>query len=123
MFLMFLSGLQSSEGGLDVAPHSSGATTAGRSPADHRGLDIGFFCNNGGPSWLAQWVMEENAVRCMQGMPLLQGPNIVQASGFCFVLFCDVTVVTIFLKSKHLESEILMAAQMCIGHQYLFHPD
>ena len=123
MFLMFLSGLQSSEGGLEVAPHSSGVTTAVRSPTDRRGSDIGFFCNNGGPSWLAQWVMEEHAVHCMRGMPLLPGPNIVQASGFCFVLFCDVAVVTVFLKSKHLKSEILMAAQMCIGHQYLFHPD
>ena len=120
---MFLSGLQSNEGGLEVALHSPGATTAVRSPADHQGLDIGFFCNNGGPSWLAQWVMEENAVHCMQGMPLLQGPNIVQVSGFYFVLFCDVAVVAIFLKSKCLKPEILMAARMCLGHQYLFHPD
>ena len=43
---MFLSGLQSSEGGLDVTPHSPGANTAVRSPANRRGLDIGFFCNN-----------------------------------------------------------------------------
>ena len=113
---MFLSGLQSSEGGLDVTPCSSGATTAVRSPADCQGSDIGFFCNNGRPSWLVQWVMEENTVCCMQGMPLLQGLNIIQASGFCFVLFC-VAVVAIFLRSKRLRLEILMAVQMCIGHQ------
>ena len=123
MFLTFLSGLQSSEGGLEVTPCSPGATTAVRSPADHRESDIGFFCNHCGPSWLARWVMEENAVRCMRGMPLLQGPNIIQVSGFCFVLFCDVAVIAVFLKSKRLEPEILMAAQICIGHQYLFHQD
>ena len=122
MFLIFLSGLQLSERGLDVTPHSSGVNTVVKSPADCRGSDIGFFCNNGGPSWLAQWVMEENTVRCMQGMPLLQGPNVIQVSGFCFVLFC-VAIITVFLRSKHLGFEILMAVQMCIGHQYLFHPD
>ena len=119
---MFLSGLQSSEGGLEVTPHSSGATTVVRSPADHRGSDIGFLCNNCGPAWLAQWVMEENTVCCMWGMPRLQGPNIVQASGSYFVPFCGVIIVAIFLRSKHSESEILMAAQMCIDHQCLFHP-
>ena len=122
MFLMFLSGLQSSEGGLEVTPHSSGATTVVRSPADRRGSDIGFLCNNGGPAWLAQWVMEKNTVCCMRGMPRLQGPNIVQASGFYFVPFHGVVVIAVFLRSKHSESEILMAAQMCIGHQRLFHP-
>ena len=122
MFLMFLSGLQSSERGLDVAPRSSGANTAVKSPANRPGLDIGFFYNNGGPLWLAQWVMEENTVHCMRGMPLLQGPNIIQVSGFCFILFC-IAVIAVFLRSKCLRFEILMAVQMCIGHQYLFHPN
>ena len=116
MILMFLSGLQSSKGGLEVKSHSPGATTVVRSPADHWGSDIGFLCNNGGPTWLAQWVMEENTVRCMQGMPLLQGPNIIQASGFYFVLFHGVVVTAIFLRSKRFGSEIFMAPQMCIGH-------
>ena len=119
---MLLSDLQSSEGGLEVTPRSPGATTVVRSPADRWGSDISFFCNNGGPLWLAQWVMEENAVHCMQGMPLLLGPNIIQVSGFYFVLFCDVAVIAVFLKNKHLGSEILMAAPVCVGHQYLFHP-
>ena len=119
-----LSGLQSNDGGSDAAPRSSGANTAVRSPADHRGSDIGFFCNNGGPSWLAQWVMEENTVHCMQGMPLLQGLNIIQVSGCClFYFFFCIAVVTIFLKSKYPRFGILMAVQMYIGHQYLFHPD
>ena len=64
-FFLLFSGLQSSEGGSEVAPHGSGATTVVRSPADRRGSDIGFLCNNGGPAWLAQWVMEENTVYCM----------------------------------------------------------
>ena len=123
MILMFLSGLQSSEGGLEVAPHSPRATTVVRSPADRRGSDIGFLCNNGGPAWLAQWVMEENTVRCMRGMPLLQGPNIVQASGFYFVPFHGVVVAAVFLRSKRFRSEILMAVQMCIGHRCLPHPN
>ena len=97
MILMFLSGLQLSEGGLEVTPHSPRAATVVRSPADRWGLDIGFLCNNGGPAWLAQWVMEENTVHCMWGMPLLQGPNIVQASGFYFIPFRGVVVATIFL--------------------------
>ena len=122
MILIFLSGLQSSEGGLEVAPHSPGATTVVRSPADHRGSDIGFLCNNGGPAWLAQWVMEENTVRCMRGMPLLQGPNIVQASGFYFIPFRSV-IIAVFLRSKRFRSEISMAAQMCIGHRCLLHPN
>ena len=119
---MLLSDLQSSEGGLEVTPHSRGATTAVRSPADRWGSDISFFCDNGGPSWLAQWVMGENAVHCMRGMPLLLGPNIIQVSGFYFVLFCDVAIITVFLRNKRPGSEILMAAQMCVGYQYLFHP-
>ena len=53
MILMFLSGLQLSEGGLEVTPHSPGATTVVGSPADRRGSDIGFLCNNGGLAWLA----------------------------------------------------------------------
>ena len=61
---LLLSGLQSSEGGLEVAPHDLGAAVT-RSPADHWGSDIGFLCNNGGPAWLAHWVMEENTVCCM----------------------------------------------------------
>ena len=83
---MFLSGLQSSDGGLDATPHSSGAITAVRSPADRQGSDIGFFCNNSGPLQLAQWVMEENTVHCMQGMPLLQGLNVAQVSGCCLAV-------------------------------------
>ena len=60
----FLSGLQSSEGGSEVTPHDLGAAVM-RLPADHQGLDMGFLCNNGGPAWLAHWVMEENTARCM----------------------------------------------------------
>ena len=123
MILMFLSGLQSSEGELEVTPHSSEATTVVRSAANRWGLDIKFLCNNGGPAWLAQWVMEENTVRCMWGMPLLQGPNIVLVSGFYFILFHSVIVTAIFLRSKRFRSEILMAAQMCIGHRCLLHPN
>ena len=123
MILMFLSGLQSSEGGLEVAPHSPGATTVVRSPADRRGSDIGFLCNNGSPAWLAQWFMEENTVHCMWGTPLLQGPNIVQASGFYFIPFRSVVIAAVFLRSKRFGSEILMAAQMCIGHRCLLHPN
>ena len=59
----------------------------------------------------------------MRGMPLLQGPNIVQASGFYFFPFRGVVVAAVFLRSKRFRSEILMAAQMCIGHRCLLHPN
>ena len=60
----FLSGLQSSEGGSEVTPHDSGAAVM-RLPADRRGSNMGFLCNNGGPAWLARLVMEENTAHCM----------------------------------------------------------
>ena len=40
---MFLSGLQSREGGLEVTPHSPGATIEVRPPADRQGSTSGFY--------------------------------------------------------------------------------